>query len=50
MVLSAEWGGAGHYRYREIPIDNLKPLEVIERGETDRIWRIIYDLEAGEAF
>jgi DNA-binding transcriptional regulator YiaG len=25
----------------------LKPLEVIERGEVDRIWRMIYELEAG---
>lgn len=25
----------------------LKPLEVIERGETDRIWRMIYLLESG---
>jgi hypothetical protein len=23
------------------------PLEVIERGETDRIWRMIYQLESG---
>jgi transcriptional regulator with XRE-family HTH domain len=30
--------------------NNLKPLEVIERSEADRIWRMIYDLEAGEAF
>ncbi len=28
--------------------DGLKPLEVIDRGEGDRIWRMIYDLEAGE--
>jgi len=27
--------------------DNLKPLEVIERGEVDRIWRMIFFLEAG---
>lgn len=26
----------------------LKPLEVIERGEADRIWRMIYYLESGE--
>lgn len=26
----------------------LKPLEVIERGETDRIWKMIYYLESGE--
>jgi hypothetical protein len=25
----------------------LKPLEVIERGETDRIWRMIYLIESG---
>jgi hypothetical protein len=30
--------------------DGFKPLEIIERGESDRIWRMIYDLEAGEAF
>jgi DNA-binding transcriptional regulator YiaG len=27
--------------------DGLKPLEVIERGETDRIWRMLYLLESG---
>ena len=26
---------------------DLKPLEVIERGETDRLWRMIYELESG---
>jgi transcriptional regulator with XRE-family HTH domain len=26
----------------------LKPLEVIERGEADRIWQMIYYLESGE--
>ncbi|HEY7574845.1 MAG TPA: hypothetical protein VIB08_06745 [Thermoanaerobaculia bacterium] len=25
----------------------LKPLEVIERGEMDRIWRMLFDLESG---
>lgn len=25
----------------------LKPLEVIERGEIDRIWRMLFDLESG---
>jgi DNA-binding transcriptional regulator YiaG len=25
----------------------LKPIEVIERGEVDRIWRMIYELESG---
>ncbi|MGA2619691.1 MAG: hypothetical protein ABSF26_18930 [Thermoguttaceae bacterium] len=27
--------------------DGLKPLEVIERGEMDRIWRMIFFLESG---
>jgi hypothetical protein len=24
------------------------PLQVIERGETDRVWRMIYELQSGE--
>ncbi len=28
----------------------LKPIEVIERGEIDRIWRMIYQLQSGDAF
>jgi hypothetical protein len=27
--------------------DGLKPLEVIERGEIDRIWQMIYFLRSG---
>lgn len=27
--------------------DNLKPIEVIERGEIDRIWRMIYFVRSG---
>lgn len=27
--------------------DNLKPLEVIERGEPDRIWAMVYFLRSG---
>ncbi|HUS90753.1 MAG TPA: hypothetical protein VM389_13930 [Phycisphaerae bacterium] len=27
--------------------DGLKPIEVVERGQTDRIWRMIFDLESG---
>lgn len=27
--------------------DGFKPLEVIERGHTDRLWRMIYQLESG---
>jgi transcriptional regulator with XRE-family HTH domain len=30
-------------------LDGFKPLEVIERGEIDRIWRLIYLLETDEA-
>jgi DNA-binding transcriptional regulator YiaG len=29
--------------------DGLKPLEVVERGETDRLWRMIYFIESGVA-
>lgn len=29
--------------------DGLKPLEVIERGEIDRLWEMIHDLESGIA-
>ncbi len=28
--------------------DGLKPLEVIERGQADRLWRMIYELESGQ--
>ncbi len=28
---------------------NLKPLEVVERGESDRLWRMIYFVGAGTA-
>jgi len=24
------------------------PLQLVERGETDRIWRMLYDLESGQ--
>jgi hypothetical protein len=27
--------------------DGLKPLEVIERGEIDRLWNMIFHLESG---
>jgi DNA-binding transcriptional regulator YiaG len=27
--------------------DGLKPIEVIERGEVDRVWRMVYQLESG---
>ena len=28
--------------------DGSTPLQVIERGENDRIWRMLYDLESGQ--
>ena len=28
--------------------DGSTPLQVIKRGETDRIWRMVYELESGE--
>ena len=28
--------------------DGSTPVQVIERGETDRLWRMIYELESGE--
>lgn len=28
--------------------DGSAPLQVIERGETDRIWRMVYELQSGE--
>jgi hypothetical protein len=30
--------------------EGLKPIEVIERGEVDRIWRMIFLLRSGVAF
>jgi hypothetical protein len=29
--------------------DGSTPQEVVERGEFDRIWRVLYDLESGQA-
>lgn len=29
--------------------NGLKPLEVVERGEIDRLWAMIYELESGTA-
>jgi hypothetical protein len=26
----------------------LKPIEVVERGEIDRLWRMAFDLESGQ--
>lgn len=29
--------------------DGLKPVEVVERGQVDRLWRMIFYLESGVA-
>jgi transcriptional regulator with XRE-family HTH domain len=45
-VMRAEYVGT----WLETPnaeFGGLKPVEVIERGEVDRIWRMIYQLESG---
>jgi DNA-binding transcriptional regulator YiaG len=37
-------------RWIETPnaaLGGLKPLEIIERGEIDRLWRVVFHLEAG---
>jgi hypothetical protein len=31
-----------------LAFDGSTPIQVIERGEIDRIWRMIYELESGE--
>lgn len=31
-------------------LEGLKPLEVIDRGEIDRIWAMIYDLRSGTPY
>ena len=28
--------------------DGLKPIELVERGEIDRVWKMIYRLESGQ--
>jgi len=28
--------------------DGLKPIEIVERGEIDRLWRMVFMLEAGQ--
>lgn len=38
-----EWLGTPNEAF-----DSLKPIEVIERGEIDRIWQMIYALRSGE--
>lgn len=30
--------------------DGLKPIEVVERGQIDRLWRMVFELESGSPF
>lgn len=38
---------AGWLETPNAAFDEMKPLEVIERGQIDRIWRMIFYLESG---
>ncbi len=39
----------GHWLKEPNPaLDGSTPVQVIERGQTDRIWRLLYFLESGE--
>lgn len=39
----------GHWLKSPNPaFDGSTPLQVVERGESDRIWRMLYDLESGQ--
>ena len=38
-------------RWLKLPnaaFDGSTPLQVVERGELDRIWRMLFDLESGQ--
>jgi hypothetical protein len=40
-------------RWLEEPVpafEGSSPLQIIERGELDRLWEMIYDVRMGEAF
>jgi hypothetical protein len=40
----------GHWFLQPNPaFGSLKPLELVERGEIDRLWAMIYELESGTA-
>ncbi|NJK92412.1 MAG: DUF2384 domain-containing protein [Blastochloris sp.] len=39
----------GHWLKSPSPaFDGSTPLQVVERGEMDRIWRMLYDIESGQ--
>ena len=44
-----EPGQVGRWLKQANPaFDGSTPLQVVERGELDRIWRMLYDLESGQ--
>ena len=44
----ANWfGDINPYHPERLAKGGLKPIEVIERGEVDRIWQMIYYLRSG---
>ncbi|WP_269526443.1 hypothetical protein [Coraliomargarita parva] len=46
-VMATDYIGEWH-KTANPAFDNSTPLQVIERGEADRIWHMIYRLQAGE--
>ena len=39
----------GHWlKLPNAAFDGSTPLQVVERGELDRIWRMLFDLESGQ--
>ncbi|MBX3441246.1 MAG: hypothetical protein KF774_02480 [Planctomyces sp.] len=45
-VIKAEFIGAWLKQPNEA-FDGFKPIELIERGEVDRLWRMVFELESG---
>ena len=42
-------GQVGHWlKSPNSAFDGSTPLQLVERGETDRIWRMLFDLESGQ--
>ena len=47
-LIGDESGTTGWLQVPNPAFEGSTPLQVIERGETDRIWKMIYALESGE--
>lgn len=40
----------GHWpKLPNLAFDGSTPLQLVERAEIDRLWRMLYDLESGQA-